>query len=838
MVKVIMNYQEFLNSKIISIPECGIEVETEELHPSAKPHQIDTIKWALRLGRALGGLRFGLGKTHIQLEIARIITQKTGGKFLIICPLGNRHVFTDEDGKRLGIHVQPARSDEEISLSPHNIFITNYERVRDGHISPDHFVGVTLDEGSVLRSYDSKTYELFNKLFADTEFRYVFTATPDPNSYVELLNYGQFLGIMDTEQAITRWFKRDTTNFDNLTLHAHSEDEFWNWVASWALFLNKPSDLGYSDEGYDLPPLNIHYHCISADHKASWDKPDETGQISLLRISKGGLSSAAAEKRNSIDRRINKAVEIVQSHPGRHWLIWHHLENERKELQKKFPQATAVWGSQTPEEKEERLMAFSNGEIEILMTKPEIAGLGCNFQHHCRANVFVGITYKFEEFIQAIHRTYRFGQTGAVEVHVIYLDSEAEILNALKRKWAKYEEKQSKMSAIIRERGLSTSAIQQSVNRKMLVDRQEVRGEDWIAVNNDCVLELKSVPDNSVGLIHTSLPFSTTFEYSANFADFGHNVSHDAFFAQMDFLIPELYRVLKPGRIAAIHVKELVVPGHKSESGLMHIFRFPDKTAEAFEKHGFLYQGRVTITTDVVHENNKTYRLGYTEMTRDGSKMGVGLPEYILLFRKLPSDLSDARADEPVTKELDREGRNGGYSLPRWQIDAHGHWRSSGDRLVYAWENPVYDFNEHVTHLEQLARERSIVSAMAEEIGSCLDMVWTDVQYTNTLNTFQSRRRAENHVCPLPLDIVRRCIERWSNPGDLVLDPFGGLMTVPYVALEYGRRGMGIELNPVYFAHGARYLNDMEQKKKAPTLFDFLQVKSGQSKAMGVANGD
>ena len=341
--------------------------------------------------------------------------------------------------------------------------------------------------------------------------------------------------------------------------------------------------------------------------------------------------------------------------------------------------------------------------------------------------------------------------------------------------------------------------------------------------------------DNTVDLIHTSIPFSNHYEYTPSYNDFGHNSDDDRFFEQMDFLIPELHRVLKPGRVAAIHVKDRILYGNVTGLAMPSVNPFSDKTTAAFSKHGFVFFGRITVVTDVVRENNQTYRLGWSEQCKDGTKMGVGMPEYVLLFRKLPSDLSNAYADEPVTKSKED------YTRAQWQIDAHGFWRSRGDRFFTPEElsemeldrviqmfksyslNVLYDYPEHVEmgkRLEELGRLPATFMLFPPQSHN--DYVWSDVNRMHTLNSKQSQKRLMMHVCPLQFDIVERIIHRYSNAGETVLDPFGGLMTVPYMAVKMGRKGKGIELNSDYWFDGVQYLKAIEYKMNVPTLFDAM----------------
>lgn len=382
---------------------------------------------------------------------------------------------------------------------------------------------------------------------------------------------------------------------------------------------------------------------------------------------------------------------------------------------------------------------------------------------------------------------------------------------------------------------MQPSIVPESLARSFFTDdqRQELCGPHFTAVNNDCVQEMPRLEPDSVDLIHTSIPFGNHYEYSALYNDFGHNTDNDRFFDQMDWLTPELLRVLKPGRIAAIHVKDRIRFGNVTGFGFPTSDTFSDDTSRHFRKHGFKFMGRITVVTDVVRENNQTYRLGWTECCKDGTKMGVGMSEYVLLFRKLPTDTSKAYADEPVTKEKAE------YSRGHWQVDAHGFWRSSGRRLLRAdqvmampmeqqkaWfeqfsiESP-YDYHDHVSLCEEVdSRGRLPSSFMLFPPASPDPNVWTDVNRMRTLNSEQTRKQEENHICPLQLDIVERIINRYTNPGDLVLDPFGGLMTVPYMAVKMGRRGYGIELNPEYWRMGCGYCRKAEAERNIPSLFN------------------
>ena len=829
-----MNYNEFLQAKVITAPETGFEVEENELSDCLKPHQKQAVLWALRGGRRALFERFGLGKTVQELEFCRLAVKKCGGQALIVLPLGVKQEFT-HDAKEL-LNITPpkyVRNMDEIRASNEPILMTNYERVRDGDIDPTYFTAVSLDEASVLRSFGSKTYQTFLDKFKGIKYKLVATATPDPNKYKEIIHYGGFLEVMDTGQALTRYFKRDSQKANNLTLYPHKESEFWLWVSSWALFLSSPADLGYDATGYDLPEMQINYHKLQSPDKVKIDK--RSGQYDLFVDAAEGLTAAAREKRISLDIRVAKMKEIVDSAPNDHFILWHDLEAERHAIKKALPEAVEVYGSLDMDIREKRIVDFAEGNCRLLATKKEISGQGCNFQKHCHRAIFVGIDYKFNDFIQAIHRIYRFLQSEKVIIDIIYTDNEQAVLDELLAKWKRFDEQSEKMQEIIQKNGLSNKSILDKMSRSIGVERVKIEGNNYTAVLNDCVEEVRTLQSNSVDLIHTSIPFSNHYEYTPSYNDFGHNDDNDSFFEQMDYLTPELLRVLKPGRVAAIHVKDRVLFGNATGDGMPTIDPFSEMTVFHYLKHGFKYMGRIVVLTDVVRENNQTYRLGWSEQCKDGTKMGVGCPEYILLFRKLPTDTSKAYADDPVAKSKED------YTRAQWQLDAHAFYRSSGDRLLdkeelkhmsvnelqkayrkYSGES-IYHYEEHVALAKALDADNKLPATfMVVAPASWSDKIWDDINRMRTLNTTQSQRRQQMHVCPLQLDIVERIINRYSNPGDLVLDPFGGLMTVPLVAIRHGRRGYGIELNPDYFRDGVGYLKAEENKDNQITLFDFI----------------
>lgn len=841
-------YHAFLERKKPLDRSSGVDVDLDEVNPALKPHVRVGVQWALRGGRRALFWNFGLHKTSAQLEIMRLLGPRLErihealgdpGHRLIVLPLGIRQEFIREAAARFtgeyALKVKFIRSTAEIE-GLDTIYLTNYESVREGLIDLSLFGALSLDEAAVLRSFGSKTFGefLFGPAMAIT-YRFVATATPDPNEFLELIAYAHFLGVMDMGEAKTRFFRRNSEKADQLTLHPHKEEEFWLWVSTWAMFVQRPSDLGFSDEGYDLPPLDVRWHEIPTDHGGAGE--EKSGQGRMFKNAAIGVSDAAREKRDSLAARVAKMLELRAEDPGAHRLIWHDLEAERAAIERAIPDVATVYGSQDLEVREDLVAGFSDGAFAELGAKPVMLGSGCNLQRHCWWEIFLGIGFKFNEFIQAIHRVQRFGQAHSVRIDLLYTEAEREVRRKLEAKWRRHEEQAARMAEIIRRYGLSHAAMDAALERSMGVEREEASGEGWRMVLNDCVEETARMADASVGLIVTSIPFSTQYEYSPSYNDFGHTDTAEHFWAQMDFLTPELFRVLEPGRVLAVHIKDRVTPGAITGLGFQTVSFFHSDAIQHYRKHGFAGLGMITISTDVVRENAQTYRLGWTELCKDASRMGCGLPEYVLLLRRPPSDPSNGYADNRVTKTKDE------FTRARWQFDAAGVQRSSGNRLLmpedlvnlvehqifkafrkHSLEN-VYDY-EHDVRLAEACDAKK----MLPETFSLLQLqthcpeIWADVVRMRSLNTEQVAKGREKHLCPLPLDIAQRLVFRYSNKGDVVYDPFAGLGTVPLVALEMERIGWGCELARTYWSWSVDYARAKALGVAIPDMFEIAEL--------------
>ena len=826
-------YDTYLRAKAAIAPSTGRTIHPDDVHPILKPHQRRIVEWAVAGGQRAIFAAFGLGKSVMQLETVRL-SLDGHGRGLIVCPLGVRQEFM-RDARMLDLELTFVNRTDQVAGD--GLYITNYEPVRDGKLDPSLFAAVSLDEASVLRSYGSKTYQTFLQLFDSVRYRYVATATPSPNRFKELIHYAGYLGVMDTGQALTRFFQRDSTKANNLTLYPHKEKEFWLWLSTWAIFLQSPADLGYDATGYALPPLTVEY--IEVDPDLELDQYDRDGQGVLIRGSAMSMVDAAREKRDTLPARVAELGRIVTEldpTTDDQLVIWCDLNDEQRAIEQTFDQLgvsySTVYGSLTTDEVERRIEQWRNRETVALIGKPVMLGQGLNLQQANKC-VFVGVTYKFNDLIQAVHRIQRFGQTCPCTAYIIHAESEREVVATLREKWTQHKELTASMTDVIREHGLSSASVAAALTRSLGVERVEARGDGWIAANNDTVIETSAMDENSVDLIVTSIPFANHYEYTPSYNDFGHTRDNAHFWGQMDYLTPQLLRVLRPGRIYACHVKDRILFGNVTGAGIPTVSPFHAEALFHGIKHGFDYMGMITVVTDVVRENNQTYRLGWTENSKDSTKMGVGSPEYILLFHKPQTDRSKGYADTPVTKD------KATYTRARWQVDAHAFWRSSGNRTLTPDElaalpvddrsrlfteqtlRTVYDYESHIAIGENLEGRGALPATfMSLAPGSWHPDVWHDVNRMLTLNSTQSQRAQTMHVCPLQFDIVDRLITRYSNPGDLVYDPFGGLGTVGIRALRAGRRGRTTELNPGYFLDSVKYFEAEERAQSMPSLFD------------------
>ncbi|HEY8358660.1 MAG TPA: helicase-related protein [Ramlibacter sp.] len=424
------SYSDLLDRKRVSFTPRGFD-EIPPLHSDLFPHQRAVTEFALRAGAAAMFLDTGLGKSFSALEWGRVVVEKTGKPVIMLAPLavGPQH---QREAARFGIDALYVRDGSEITTP--RIYITNYERIDNFVVS--QFAGVILDESSVLKSFSGQTTKKLIHEFRNTPYRLCCTATPAPNDHTELGTHAEFLGVMRRDEMLPRWFINDTANTGTWRIKGHAAGDFWRWVASWARCVSLPSDLGFDDGGYALPPITVTEHMVRADRTidaGAEERGKLIGQQRLFRMPDTSATSIHKEKRLTIDDRADLVAECIDSDPEQSWVVWCDTDYEADEILKRVDGAEEVRGSMLLATKEARLDAFSRGDLRVLVTKPTIAGYGLNWQH-CSRMAFAGLSFSYENYYQAVRRCWRFGQTSPVEVHIAMADTEAAIKRVIDRK--------------------------------------------------------------------------------------------------------------------------------------------------------------------------------------------------------------------------------------------------------------------------------------------------------------------------------------------------------------------------------------------------------------------
>lgn len=711
-------YADFLASKRIAVASHGPQVEPGDVNPMLFPFQRDLVRWSVRKGRAALFADTGLGKTFMQVEWARL----TGERTLIVAPLSVARQTVREAAK-LGVDVRYTRGELLDGIS-----ITNYEMAE--HFDPSAYGAVVLDESSILKALDGKTRRRLTEMFADTPHRLCCTATPAPNDISEIGNHAEFLGVMAHHEMLSAFFVHGSMGEgekDGWRLKGHAEDAFYRWLASWGMAVRRPSDLGYADDGFALPPLTIRPEFVEHDYVPE-------GQLFFAGLK--GVTDRAAVRRQTAGARVDRAAEIVNATPGQ-WIVWHGLNSEGYELERAIPGAVLVEGSQSPEHKAAMLERFQDGEYRVLVTKPSIAGFGMNFQNAHRM-AFVGLSDSWESYYQSIRRCWRFGQREGVEAVIVLSDAEAAI----------YENVMAKEREALRmqERLIEHVA---SFEREELEDRDDgfayetatVERDGWTVMLGDSMERLREVDDESVDLSVFSPPFLSLFTYSPSERDMGNSRGDAEFYRHFGYLVAELLRVTKPGRNVACHVQQ--VPTTVAHDGVTGLKDFRGDVVRAFVAGGFVFHGEVTIDKDPQAQAIRTKAKGllFVQKERDRSWLRPAFADYILVFRKPGENAEPIRSDEV-----------------------------SNDDWI-EWARPI----------------------------------WYGIRESATLNAAEARdERDERHIAALQLETVRRCVLLWSNAGDLVLDPFTGIGTTGYVAVQNGRRFVGCELKRSYFEAACR----------------------------------
>lgn len=438
-----MDYQTFLAQRTAAAPTAGFTVGERDLHPSLFPFQKECVSRALAQGRGALFEDTGLGKSRQILEWQRLVADYTGRKSLLLTPLAVAHQFVRDEAPALGLEVAYCRSQADADASRCPLIVTNYEMA--SRFDPSRFAGVALDEADIISNFVGKTNRLLTSMFRETPYRLVATATPAPNDLIELGRYSEFLGVMESGEMLTRYFIRDSQSAATLRLrHWAAAGPFWDWLTSWAICIGLPSDLGaYSDDGYLLPPLEIQQHTVDVDYGRA------LAQGQLFPDGKRSATDLWATKHETHQARCELSAELVSRKPTDPWVVWCSTDEESKLLCRLIPDAIEVKGSHSPEEKEQRLTAFSTGQARIIVTKPKIAGMGLNWQH-CADMVYCSPTFSFKYFYQGLRRIYRFRQQRPVTCHVVIAETEENVIAAVTRKQEQHRELHAQARAAMR----------------------------------------------------------------------------------------------------------------------------------------------------------------------------------------------------------------------------------------------------------------------------------------------------------------------------------------------------------------------------------------------------
>lgn len=722
-----MKYEDFLQTKKKGFISSGFN--PDELNKNLFPFQKHIVEIALRKGRFAIFEDCGLGKTIQQLSWADAVVKETGRPVLILAPLAVVEQ-TIKEGERFGIKVwrhvgtNQFRPNSEEHFYP-RVYITNYDQLKNVN-DLEAYAGVVLDESSILKGRDGKLSSLIISAFKNTPYKLACTATPSPNDHMELGQHSEFLGAMSYLEMLAMYFVHDGGETSKWRLRKHATDDFWKYVCTWSISLDNPCTLGFESDQYELPEIEYIEHII----------PVENNTQTLFGDVAVSATDLHRDLNRSFDLRIDKTLDLVNSN-NEQWIVWGLKNKETDELGKLIDDAVNVQGSDKPEVKAKNLNGFANKDFRVLVTKASIASFGMNYQQ-CHNMVFMSYDFKFEAFYQAVRRCYRFGQKNKVNVHILIPESQVNVRKTILQKEAKHKQMIHEMSQY------SANADYKLNKSNVTINEKEMKTNDYHVINGDCVQETKKLDSDSVDLVAFSPPFAELYVYSDKEADMGNVKNYQEFENHFKYLIPELKRVLKSGRICAVHCMDL--PIQKGKEGYIGLRDFSGMLIDWFGEHGFIYHAKTTIWKNPVTEMQRTKALGLLHKTikKDSVMSRVGIPDYVLFFR-------NAGENETPIQHQDTD-QNAPNFLP---VD-----------LWQKYASPV----------------------------------WMDVDYGRTLQ-YRSGRDGndEKHICPLQLDTIERIIHLYSNEGETVLSPFGGIGSEGFQALKMNRKSVSIELKESYF---------------------------------------
>jgi DNA modification methylase len=724
-------YQEFLKEKQKTFIESGFDVNVETLNPNLFDFQKYAVASALKKGRFALFFDCGLGKTLMQLAWSEAVYNQTNKKVLILAPLAVVEQTKDEAIK--------------FNISLDCFDITNYDQLKN--IDCSIYAGVVLDESSILKGRDGKLSALIIQSFKNTPYKLACTATPSPNDHMELGQHSEFLGAMSYLEMLAMYFVHDGGETSKWRLRKHAADPFWKYVCTWSMACDTPLTLGFEHCGYDLPEIEFIEHIIDVENTSE----NLFGDVAV------SATDLHRDLKRSIDARINKAVELVNN-SDEQWILWTLGNEEANQLNKVINNSINVQGSDTPEYKAKHLNGFAKNQFQNLITKTSIASFGMNYQN-CHNMIFTSYDFKFESFYQAVRRCYRFGQKEKVKVHLLIPESQRNVRKTIL-------EKQERHNQMIKEMAKYSSDTNYSINNnKIMIDNKEIKTDNYHLINGDCVQETAKLKDNLADLVVFSPPFAELYVYSDKEEDMGNVSDYNQFEKHFKFLIPELKRVLKSGRICAIHCMDL--PIQKGKEGYIGLRDFSGMIIDWFQECGFIYHSRTTIWKNPVTEMQRTKALGLLHKTikKDSSMTRVGIPDYVLFFR------NEGENETPITHQDKDHSKSDYLPVDLWQ----------------KYASPV----------------------------------WYDIDYSRTLQ-YRSGRDGndEKHICPLQLDTIERIIHLYSNEGETIFSPFGGIGSEGCSAIKMNRKSISIELKESYFKLNAANHRAFDLEKKSTlTLF-------------------
>lgn len=699
-----MEYTDFLKTKEKSFISSGFEIEESALNNNLFDFQKHVVKIALSKGRFALFEDCGLGKTIQQLAWANAVCDYTGMPVLILAPLAVVAQTKDESIK--------------FGINQDSFYITNYEQLEN--IDTSKYSGVVLDESSILKGKDGKRSKLIIETFKNTPYKLACTATPSPNDHSELGQHAEFLSVDTYDNMKSMFFIQDQkikTN-DKWRLKKHAKDDFWTWVCTWSVSIDNPNSLGFEDKGYDLPEIEYIEHIIKVENTSS----NLFGDVAV------SATELHRDLKRSFDSRIQKTTELVNSNDEQ-WIVWTLKNDEATELKKVLSDSVNVQGSDKPEYKANHLNGFAKDKFKTLITKTSIASFGMNYQN-CHNMVFTSYDFKFEAFYQAVRRCYRFGQVNKVKVHLLVPESQMNVRKKIIEKQNKHKEKQSEMAKYSKETNYQ-SKLEVNISSK-----EDARTDKYWIMNGDCVDRIKEVESNSVDYSFFSPPFASLYTYSDDPKDISNVRDDEEFYNHFRFLIPELNRVLKAGRLVSMHIMQGTTSIGKD--GFLSIKDLRGDLIRLFQDAGFYFHAEKMIrkSPQLAAIRTKNSQLMHGQTKRDSSINRPGLADYVITFRKA------GKNEVPIQNDI---------PFDTWCVLAEPVWM---------------DINESDT-----------ISNFRKGKG------------TND----------EKHMTPTQLSVIRNCYLLWSNVGDVCLSPFGGVGSEGCQAVKMDRKSINIELKESYF---------------------------------------